>query len=50
MDDIAASMSSIEDGTTQFLDGAHQSQSAAQNLQDLSVKLAALTERYRVAA
>jgi methyl-accepting chemotaxis protein len=49
MDQIADSMSSIEEGTAQFLDGARQSQTAAQNLNELSLKLAALTERYRIA-
>ncbi|HET8980408.1 MAG TPA: methyl-accepting chemotaxis protein [Solirubrobacteraceae bacterium] len=48
MDQIADSMSEIETGTTQFLDGAQQSQRAAENLNQLSVKLASLTERYRV--
>jgi methyl-accepting chemotaxis protein len=50
MDQIAESMSSIEEDTVQSLDGAHQSQAAAQNLNELAAKLAALTERYRVAA
>ncbi len=49
MDEIAESMNSIEDGTTQFLDGAQSSQLAAQNLNELAAKLARLTERYRVA-
>ena len=48
MDQIAESMSEIESGTTQFLDGAQQSQRAAENLNQLSAKLASLTERYRV--
>jgi methyl-accepting chemotaxis protein len=49
MDEIAGSMTNIETGTTQFLDGAHASQTAASSLNDLAAKLAALTERYRVA-
>jgi methyl-accepting chemotaxis protein len=49
MDEIAESMNSIETGTAQFLDGAHSSKVAAQNLNELAAKLAALTERYRVA-
>jgi methyl-accepting chemotaxis protein len=49
MDEIAESMTNIETGTSQFLDGAHASQSAASSLNDLAAKLAALTERYRVA-
>jgi methyl-accepting chemotaxis protein len=49
MDEIAQSMSSIEDGTTQSLDGAKASEMAAESLNELSLKLAALTERYRVA-
>jgi methyl-accepting chemotaxis protein len=49
MDEIADAMTNIEIGTTQFLDGAHASQVAASSLNDLAAKLAALTERYRVA-
>jgi methyl-accepting chemotaxis protein len=49
MDEIASAMTNIETGTTQFLDGAHASQVAASSLNDLAAKLAALTERYRVA-
>jgi methyl-accepting chemotaxis protein len=48
MDQIANAMSDIDAGTGQFLDGAQQSQRAAENLNELSAKLAALTERYRV--
>ena len=50
MDEIAASMTSIEGDTAQFLDGAQQSEVAAESLRELSPKLAALTERYRVSA
>jgi methyl-accepting chemotaxis protein len=48
MDQIAEAMSNIDDGTAQFLEGAHQSQRVAGDLNDLSGKLAALTARYRV--
>jgi methyl-accepting chemotaxis protein len=48
MDEIAAAMGNIEDGTSQFLDGAEQSQAAAESLNGLAAKLAGLTERYRV--
>jgi methyl-accepting chemotaxis protein len=48
MDQIAQAMSKVSDQTTQFLTGAQRSQSAAQDLNELSSKLAALTERYRV--
>jgi methyl-accepting chemotaxis protein len=48
MDQIANSMHSIEHGTSQFLGGAQQSHVAAEKLNELAVKLAALTERYRV--
>ncbi len=50
MDEIAASMNSIEGDTAQFLNGAQQSEVAAESLRELSLKLAALTERYRVSA
>jgi methyl-accepting chemotaxis protein len=50
IDQIAESMNSIEDDTTQFRDGAQSSQVAAENLNELASKLAALTERYRVTA
>ncbi|HET9124320.1 MAG TPA: methyl-accepting chemotaxis protein [Solirubrobacteraceae bacterium] len=49
MDEIAGAMTNIEDGTTQFLDGAHASQLAASGLNELAAKLAGLTERYRLA-
>jgi methyl-accepting chemotaxis protein len=48
MDQIAEAMSNIEAGTAQFVDGAQQSQKAAGDLGELSDKLAALTDRYRV--
>ena len=48
MDQIAEAMTSIDDGTAQFLDGAQQSQRVAGDLSQLSEKLAALTDRYRV--
>jgi methyl-accepting chemotaxis protein len=48
MDQIAEAMTNIDDGTVQFLDGAQQSQKVAGDLNELSSKLAALTDRYRV--
>jgi methyl-accepting chemotaxis protein len=48
MDEIARAIGHIDDETGQFLDGAHQSQHAAETLNDLSAKLAALTHRYRI--
>ncbi|HLH65657.1 MAG TPA: methyl-accepting chemotaxis protein [Solirubrobacteraceae bacterium] len=48
MDQIAEAMASIEAGTSQFLEGAQSSQVAAEALNELSAKLAALTDRYRV--
>ncbi|MFZ1996232.1 MAG: methyl-accepting chemotaxis protein [Solirubrobacteraceae bacterium] len=48
IDQIAEAMSNIDDGTAQFLEGAHQSQKVAGDLNELSHKLAALTDRYRV--
>jgi methyl-accepting chemotaxis protein len=48
MDQIAEAMTNIDDGTAQFLDGAQQSQRVAGDLNALSGKLAALTDRYRV--
>jgi methyl-accepting chemotaxis protein len=41
-------MSNIDDGTAQSLDGAQQSHRAAESLNELSAKLASLTDRYRV--
>jgi methyl-accepting chemotaxis protein len=48
IEQIAQAMNNVNDGTTQFLDGAHQSQLAAERLGELSAQLAAVTERYRV--
>ena len=48
MDQIAEAMTNIDNGTGQFLEGAHQSQRVAGDLSELSGKLAALTDRYRV--
>ncbi len=45
---IAGAMQDINDGTAHFVEGARQSQQAAESLNELSGKLAALTERYRV--
>jgi methyl-accepting chemotaxis protein len=46
---IAQAMNQLKEGTAaQFLVGAQRSQKAAENLNELSEKLAALTERYRV--
>jgi methyl-accepting chemotaxis protein len=50
IEEVAGSMASIEDGTVQSLAGARASEVAAQRLNELSGKLAALTERYRVRA
>jgi methyl-accepting chemotaxis protein len=41
-------MNHVENGTTQFLEGAEASEVAAQSLNELSAKLAALVDRYRV--
>jgi methyl-accepting chemotaxis protein len=48
MDEIALAMGNMQGGTAQFLDGARQSQQAAESLNELAAKLAGLTERYRV--
>jgi methyl-accepting chemotaxis protein len=48
IEQIAQAMNHVNDGTSQFLDGAHQSQLAAEKLGELSAELAAVTERYRV--
>jgi methyl-accepting chemotaxis protein len=50
MDEIAESMTSIEGGIRQFLDGAQSSEIAAQKLDELATRLADLTKRYRVSA
>ncbi len=48
IEQIAQAMNHVNDGTSQFLDGAHQSQVAAEKLGELATQLAAVTERYRV--
>lgn len=48
MDQIADAMRDVNDGTTQFVAGARQSQQAAEDLDTLSENLAALTDRYRL--
>jgi methyl-accepting chemotaxis protein len=48
MDEIAGAMSDIDRGTGQSLEGARQSQVAAESLDELSAKLASLVARYRV--
>ena len=48
IEQIAQAMNNVNEGTTQFLDGAHQSQLAAETLNELAGQLAAVTERYRV--
>jgi methyl-accepting chemotaxis protein len=48
MDEIAAAMGNIEDGTSQFLKGVEQSRATAESLNGLAAKLAGLTERYLV--
>jgi methyl-accepting chemotaxis protein len=48
IEQIAQAMNHVSDGTTQFVEGAHQSQMAAEKLNELAGQLAAVTERYRV--
>lgn len=48
MDQIADAMRDVNEGTSQFVAGAQQSQKAAEDLNELSRRLAALTDRYRV--
>jgi methyl-accepting chemotaxis protein len=48
IEQIAEAMNHVDEGTAQFLDGAHQSQMAAEKLNELAAQLAAVTERYRV--
>jgi methyl-accepting chemotaxis protein len=48
IEQIAEAMSHVSDGTTQFVEGAHQSQMAAERLNELAGQLTAVTERYRV--
>ncbi len=48
MTQIAGAMQEISAGTGHFVDGARQSQEAAENLDELSGTLAGIAERYRV--
>jgi methyl-accepting chemotaxis protein len=48
IEQIASAMNDVNEGTSQFLEGAHQSQMAAETLNELAGQLAAVTERYRV--
>jgi methyl-accepting chemotaxis protein len=48
IEQIAQAMNHVNEGTTQFVEGAHQSQMAAEKLTELAGQLAAVTERYRV--
>jgi methyl-accepting chemotaxis protein len=48
IEQIASAMNNVNEGTAQSLDGAHQSQMAAETLNELAGQLAAVTERYRV--
>ena len=48
IEQIASAMNNVNEGTAQFLEGAHQSQMAAETLDELAGQLAAVTERYRV--
>jgi methyl-accepting chemotaxis protein len=48
IEQIAQTMNHVNEGTVQFLEGAHQSQQAAEKLDELSGQLVAVTERYRV--
>ncbi len=48
IEQIAEAMNHVDEGTSQFLEGAHQSQMAAEKLNELSAQLAQVTERYRV--
>jgi methyl-accepting chemotaxis protein len=48
MDQIAEAMGSLEESTLRFLDGAEQSQRAAENLDELSAGLTEATSRYRI--
>ena len=49
MDQIALAMQEISQATRQFVDGARQSQLAAESLNQLAVQLQALTGRFQVA-
>jgi methyl-accepting chemotaxis protein len=48
IEQIAQAMNHVNEGTSQFLEGAHQSQMAAERLNELAGQLSAVTERYRV--
>ena len=48
IEQIAQAMNHVNEGTDQFVEGAHQSQLAAEKLGELAAQLAALTERYLV--
>lgn len=48
MDQVALAMQSIKEATAQNVAGAKQSESAAQSLQELGLKLKRLVEHYRV--
>ncbi len=48
MDQIAQAMTSIDDGTAQFVGGAQAVPDGAGDLSELAAKLAGLTDRYRV--
>jgi len=48
IEQISQAMNHVNEGTAQFLEGAHQSQMAAETLNELAGQLAAVTERYRV--
>jgi methyl-accepting chemotaxis protein len=48
IEQIAQAMNNVNEGTSQFLEGAHQSQMAAETLNELAGQLASVTERYRV--
>ncbi|HZE05218.1 MAG TPA: methyl-accepting chemotaxis protein [Solirubrobacteraceae bacterium] len=48
IEQIAQAMNNVDAGTSQFLEGAHHSQMAAEKLNELAAQLAAVTERYRV--
>ncbi len=48
IEQISRAMNHVDEGTVQFLEGAQQSQRAAETLNELSGQLVAVTERYRV--
>jgi methyl-accepting chemotaxis protein len=48
IEQIASSMNDVNEGTAQFMEGARNSQRAAETLNELSGQLVAVTERYRV--